>query len=70
MSKQARIDWRADRDGLAHVVSGRTQSTLCGARAVDERHAWPARARCERCVEAAGRLRQVDARVQFAAGHR
>lgn len=48
--KVFRLEWRADRDGVAHAHgSGWTRRTLCGLPAVAPRFAWPAHARCRTC---------------------
>lgn len=49
--------WLAARDGIGHAQGkGRAIRTACGARALDERHAWPIQRRCEGCVEAVKKL--------------
>ncbi len=52
-----RIRWIADRDGEAHAHAGtRATRTACGRRALSERHAWPAKRRCEACAAAVAAL--------------
>lgn len=47
--------WIADRDRVAHAHRdrGRQIRTLCGLPAIDERSAWPAAIRCDKCQEVA-----------------
>lgn len=48
-----RLAWLAGKDGLGHAQPrARALRTACGARAIDERHAWPIQRRCEACVTA------------------
>ena len=53
-----RFRWLASKDGEAHAVParGRWVRTACGLPALDERMAWPERARCPRCLAALGFL--------------
>jgi hypothetical protein len=52
-----RVRWTAAADGIAHAhPRARSPWALCGARAVDERVAHPARRRCEACVAAAEKV--------------
>lgn len=64
-----RVDWRAARDGLAHAHRGARFMTLCGATAIDERLAWPAKRRCEACGAVLARLAGSETRARFAADY-
>lgn len=47
--------WTAgDVEGVAHAHHRSAPRTACGLPAIDERHAWPTRTRCEACVVALG----------------
>lgn len=49
----ARVRWLAGKEGLAHAHRGsKPARTVCGWPAVDERFAWPAKARCDLCQAA------------------